>query len=130
MYELIVEREFCAAHAIVIAGEREPVHGHNWRVTLVVAGPRLDADGLLCDFHLVQAALDGVLKPWQNRDLNAVAPFDRLNPTAELVAHHIAATMAALLPEGVMVRSVRVSEAPGCAAVYRPALLTSGEDVP
>ena len=30
VYEITVEDEFCAAHAIVIRGEREAVHGHNW----------------------------------------------------------------------------------------------------
>src|SRR5690606_34763268 len=30
MYELKVQREFCAAHALMIKGQREPVHGHNW----------------------------------------------------------------------------------------------------
>ena len=124
MYELEVSAEFCAAHAIVIAGAREPVHGHNWRVTLTVAGPTLDADGLLCDFHAVGAALAEVTGCFANADLNATAPFDRVNPTAELVARHIAgavsARLAGVLPAGARVSACRVTEAPGCAATYRP----------
>lgn len=124
MYELAVETEFCAAHAIVMGGRREAVHGHNWRVTLTVAGPELDADGLLCDFHAVEGALAEVVGALHNSDLNAVAPFDRVNPTAEHVARHIAESVAerlgAGLAPGARVRSCRVTEAPGCSATYLP----------
>lgn len=120
MYELTVEREFCAAHAIVIAGEREPVHGHNWRVRLTVAGADLDADGLLCDFHELERNVDAALHRFRNADLNQTAPFDVVNPTAEHIARHIADAVADRLPAGVRVASVTVTEAPGCTATYRP----------
>jgi 6-pyruvoyltetrahydropterin/6-carboxytetrahydropterin synthase len=122
MFQLSVEHEFCAAHAIVIGGRREPRHGHNWRVTLTVAGESLDPEGLICDFHAVERALRETVAPFQNRDLNEVPPFDRSNPTAEMVARHIAERtgelLAPVLPRGVGVASCRVTEAPGCAATY------------
>ena len=124
MYELTVHAEFCAAHAIVMQGNREPTHGHNWRVTLTLSGEALDADGLLCDFHAVEAALAGVTAPFQNADLNTTPPFDRVNPTAEHVARHIVEAtqhaLASTLPPGTRVAACRVTEAPGCAATYRP----------
>lgn len=118
MFTLTLEDEFCAAHAIVINGGREPVHGHNWRVTAEVAGDRLDAEGLLCDFHALETRLARVIAPFRNADLNATPPFDRLTPTAEHVAKHIAEALTGGLPPGVRVRRVRVTEAPGCAATY------------
>ena len=93
MFELSIERRFSAAHAIVIGGERETTHGHDWRVTLVVSGAVLDDEGLLCDFHALEQALDAVLAPFHNNDLNATPPFDELNPTAENVARHIGRAM-------------------------------------
>lgn len=128
MYEVSVETEFCAAHAIVISGEREPVHGHNWRVGVTVSGGELDAEGLLLDFHALERLVGEIIGPFKNRDLNATAPFDRVNPTAEQVARHIAEGVARGLPglrKGnastlLRVESVRVTEAPGCAVVYRP----------
>lgn len=120
MFTLSIEAEFCAAHAIVMRGVREPVHGHNWKVTAVVAGDRLDADGLLCDFHAVQAVLAAAIAPFHNGNLNDTPPFDRVNPTAEHVARHIAGALGKGLSLGVAVRSVRVTEAPGCAATYMP----------
>ncbi len=124
MYELEVQGEFCAAHALSIGGVREAVHGHNWRVTVTIAGSTLDRDGLLCDFHTVESALREVIQPLHNADLNAAAPFTKENPTAENVARMIAREMAARLDGPLApharVAGVRVTEAPGCAATYRP----------
>jgi 6-pyruvoyltetrahydropterin/6-carboxytetrahydropterin synthase len=119
MFELSVEREFCAAHAIVINGHREPVHGHNWRVKVVVEGSQLDANGLLCDFHVIEREVDHTIAPFHNNNLNEVSPFDRINPTAEHVAQQIAHAIEKRLPKTATLRTVTVSEAPGCTATYR-----------
>jgi 6-pyruvoyltetrahydropterin/6-carboxytetrahydropterin synthase len=120
MYELSVHRVFCAAHAIDIRGEREPTHGHNWSVAAVVEGETLDADGLLCDFHDLERHIDEILAPLNNVNLNDTPPFDTVNPTAEHVARYLADELATRLPAPVRVRAVSVTEAPGCAATYRP----------
>jgi 6-pyruvoyltetrahydropterin/6-carboxytetrahydropterin synthase len=122
MFEVSVESEFCAAHAILIAGVREPNHGHNWRVTVTVRGESLDGEGLLCDFHAVESVLSEVIRPFQNSDLNQTPPFTDVNPTAEHVARHIGVEMNQRLrtsfARGASVYSVRVTEARGCAATY------------
>ncbi|MEM9373875.1 MAG: 6-carboxytetrahydropterin synthase [Planctomycetota bacterium] len=124
MFTVEITHEFAAAHAIVIAGNREPVHGHNWHVTAQLTGPTLDDDGLLCDFHTVHGVLVAILEPFHNNDLNAIPPFDEINPTAELIAKHIADELSdrlgPTLAESARVESVRVTESPGCAAIYRP----------
>lgn len=148
MYALTVETTFAAAHAIVIAGERERIHGHNWRVLATVEGESLDGEGLLVDFHALEGALGAIVGRFHNGSLNEVPPFTTVNPTAELVARHIADELAAWLVRTtgeagldsaggeadrglsghaaaggktrVRVRSVSVTEAPGCCAEYRP----------
>jgi len=123
MYEISIEHEFCAAHTIRIAGTQEPVHGHNFRITATIEGETLDADGLLCDFHTAEAVLREICRPFVNTDLNQIPPFDRTNPTAELIARHIADEMSGRLDGSLQpharVASVRVTEGPGCAATYR-----------
>lgn len=122
MYEITVEREFCAAHALTVSGIREPVHGHNFRVVVTIAGERLDDDGLLCDFHTVNAVLKDVCRPFVNANLNEVRPFDTVNPSAEHIARHIGDALAerldAALAPAARVASVSVSETTGCRAVY------------
>ncbi len=116
MFELTVQRDFRAAHAITMGGQREQTHDHCWHVSVVVQGDSLDGDGLLCDFHLIEHELEGVLDPLRDRDLNRTPPFDRLNPTAEHVARDIGTQLARRLPPGVGLKSVSVTEAPGCLA--------------
>ena len=118
MYELSIECDFVAAHAITMAGECEATHHHRWHVTVIVAGAQLDGDGLLCDFHILEHGLAQIVGRFDDGDLNAIAPFDRLNPTAEHLAHYIAQQMSERLPEGVALKQVSVTEAPGCCATY------------
>lgn len=120
MYELTVERVFCAAHAIVINGRREPVHGHNWRVRLTVSGRELDSNGLLCDFHALERVLDNVIGRYNNANLNEIPPFDRINPTAEAVARTIGEQVLPKLPRGVNLTRLALTEAPGCEATWQP----------
>ncbi len=137
MYELEVQGEFAAAHAILLNGTREPLHGHNWHVTVTLAGKDLDKEQLLCDFHEVERALRALIADWHNRNLNDCPPFaDKdgkpgLNPTAEAIARTISDQLSSrlgpVLKGRARLASVRVTEAPGCAATYRSFLpMTSG----
>ncbi len=128
MFSLTVEHTFSAAHALVISGAQEPLHGHDFHVTVTVEGlgeNPLDADGLLCDFHTVHDVLKAVCEPFHNNNLNRVEPFKSgLNPSAELIAKHLydqlAARLGASLAPNARVASVRISESPGCHAIYAP----------
>ncbi|MBX3321544.1 MAG: 6-carboxytetrahydropterin synthase [Phycisphaeraceae bacterium] len=122
MYEITVEHVFSAAHSVRIAGQSEPLHGHDWRVTATITAPRLDADGFVCDFHAAEEALAKVCLPFKNRTLNDVPPFADVNPSAEQVARVLAESLAVLLhpilPPDARLASLRVTEAPGCAATF------------
>ena len=83
-------------------------------------GATLDDDGLVCDFHELEARLDDIIRPFEGGDLNATPPFDRVNPTAEHVARHIADALLGTLPDGVRLQRATVTEAPGCRATYTP----------
>ncbi len=124
MFEITAEASFNAQHAILIHGDREPVHGHDWVVRATIAGPTLDREGLLCDFHAVESALRGITDPWNHDDLNHSEAFRgrKLEPTAENVAMVVAVELARalrdILPEGARVARVSVTEAPRCVATY------------
>jgi len=124
MFEITVEADFSAAHALSVAGIREPVHGHNWHVTVTLAGDELDDDGLLCDFHTVHDALLGIVDEFDNRNLNDHPSFRENNPSAERLAMHIAHELTervgAVLTPLARVSAVHVTEAPRCTAIYRP----------
>ena len=118
MFRLSINSSFSAAHALSIQGVREPVHGHDWQVQAVVEGPRLDSDGLLCDFHDLEALLAEILAPFQTANLNDAEAFAESNPSAEVVAQHIGDRLASALPAHVRPVQVSVTEAPGCMATW------------
>lgn len=119
-YEITTTATFSAAHAILIQGVREPLHGHDWTTTIRVQAPTLDDEGLLLDFHALHASLLKVIAPFQNANLNDTPPFTTVNPTAERVIEHIATEIAKDLPAGVSLSWCDITEAPGCIARYHP----------
>ncbi len=122
MYELAIQSSFTAAHALVIDDQRETPHQHDWKVTVEVAGDQLDRDNLLVDFHELERILEEIIAPFRESDLNQIHPFDIENPTAERVAEYIACAFDGLMPAryGARLKAVRLTEAPGCVATYRP----------
>ena len=120
MFEVSIERGFRASHALMLRGEREPVHWHDWKIVATVAGERLDADGMLVDFHALEQAVEGVVAPWIGKHLNDVLPEEFGNASAEQVAMCIARGITPSLPAGVALKNVRVMEAPNCVATFVP----------
>jgi 6-pyruvoyltetrahydropterin/6-carboxytetrahydropterin synthase len=118
-FAIVTEHTFAAAHQIVLYdGSLEPIHGHNWLVRVTVERDGLDAIGVVMDFHALHAQVEAILAPFRNRHFNEVPPFDRLSPTAEHIARHVAASLA--LPTDVRLRRVELLESPGCWAIYEP----------
>lgn len=125
MYELTISSSFVADHQLDMPGAGlEPLHGHDWKVAVSVAGERLGSDDMLVDFEALRNRLQTLLATLQGRNLNDLPEFEACNPSAERVADHIAAGMAAGLPAGVRLAWVEVEEAPGCRARYRPSAET------
>ncbi|MFG0306787.1 MAG: 6-pyruvoyl tetrahydropterin synthase family protein [Phycisphaerales bacterium JB040] len=124
MHAITVESEFSAAHALSIAGIREPLHGHDWHVTATIEGPTLDSDGLLADFHTIHDALAAITGEYHNSNLHDHADYAEANPSAEVVAETIAVRLAEAIGEGLAEHArlarVTVSEAPRCTATFTP----------
>ena len=121
MYEVSIERQFRAAHALRMAdGQMEPMHTHDWLVTVSVAASKLDAQDVVIDFHVLEANVGVILDELADRTLNELSPFAETNPSAERVAEHIANQLSPQLPQHVRLVRVTVTEAPGCMASYLP----------
>lgn len=119
-FEITATREFAAAHQLrLYDGSLEPLHGHNWSVLVTVGSAKLDAIGVVMDFHELERLLDRIISPLHNTHLNDVEPFkSSLNPTTENVALHVARSLK--LPANVRLLSVQVWETAQNSAVYRP----------
>jgi 6-pyruvoyltetrahydropterin/6-carboxytetrahydropterin synthase len=120
-WRLAVEESFSAAHALRnYGGKCENMHGHNYGVTAVVRGEKLDPDvGIVMDFGELRAALKAILSGLDHRNLSETPPFDTLNPSSENIAAHIYKELVnGLTGRGVEVVSVEVAEKPGQSAIY------------
>ena len=87
MFEVSVDDSFAAAHNLRnYKGKCENLHGHNYKVRVVLTGPRLDDTGLLYDFVHLKQVMRAVLGALDHKYLNETKPFDELNPSAENIA--------------------------------------------
>src|SRR3569623_342795 len=122
MFAIEVQRVFCAGHALRLPrGGVEPMHDHNFKVPVKIPCVQLDSLEIVIDFHPVEAALAAILEPWSNRNLNDIEPFkSKVNPSAERIAEQIGVGMMRAVEgaRGVRVAEVRVTEAPGCIAIW------------
>lgn len=121
MFEISIVETFTARHQLRdAAGALEPLHQHTWRVAVTVAGPRLDEQELLVDFSLLRHRLSAVLARLDDQNLNELAAFSGRNPSAEILARHVAERLVSEpLPTARLI-CVEVEEQPGCVARYRP----------
>ena len=119
MYELVVESEFSAAHRLRgYRGACEKLHGHNYRIELVVASEKLDALGMVADFRELKRLLQEAAERYDHAFLNDLAEFRKQNPTAENAARVLFEECSRRMPRGVRARSVTVWESPRCGARY------------
>jgi 6-pyruvoyltetrahydropterin/6-carboxytetrahydropterin synthase len=129
MFEVSVASSFSAAHQLRLPdGSAEPLHRHDWRVTVTCAGSALDEAGVLVDFEALRTRLNKLLATLNDQNLNALAVFAEREPTAERVAQHTAERLAVELPAAAVLKCVEVEEAPGCVARYFPPHVPSSKD--
>ena len=122
MFEISADYSFAAGHALRgYKGKCENVHGHNYRIQVIVAGEKLDSTGLLMDFVDLRGAIKGVAERLDHRFLNDLAPFDTLNPSAENLAQYFCEQLQGPIgANGLRVSQVTVWETGATSATYRP----------
>lgn len=119
MFELMVTGRFAAAHSLRnFKGRCEALHGHNWRVEVVVKGDTLDQADLVMDFGELKAAMNKVLDRLDHGYLNEIKPFDEYNPSSELIAKYLYEEIAKLLPPEVHMARVSAWESEDSRATY------------
>lgn len=115
--ELRKDVRFEAAHRLpnVPAGHKcERLHGHSFRVTLVVRGPVDPKLGWVVDYADIERAWKPLHELLDHRYLNDVPGLE--NPTSELVARFIAERLA--LPAGTLHAVVVHETCTASATVY------------
>lgn len=119
MYEIIVDGSFSATHALRMpGGAAEPLHGHDWKVSVCLARDTLDDTGFVADFEDVQRALTELTDELHHTCLNDHPLLSGLNPTTEVVARAVFERLRDNSSWCEELLSVSITEAPGCQARY------------
>lgn len=119
MFKAKVIGSFAAAHSLRgYQGDCEKLHGHNYRVEVVVAAEELDEIGILIDFREMKRILKIILDELDHCYLNELAAFSIANASAENLARHIYQRFAKELAGSLRMHEVTVWENDGCCVTY------------
>jgi len=119
MYSLKVLSYFSAAHKLRdYHGKCEVLHGHNWKVEVEIKAKDVGKDGMVVDFKVVKFLLKECLERLDHGYLNEISPFDKENPTSELIARYIFKTLKDKIPPTASLRKVSVWESETACASY------------
>lgn len=81
----IEDQYFDASHLLVgHSGKCRNMHGHTWKIKIIVAGNELDEIGMLVDFSILKKKLKNVLKEFDH----SVILWD-CDENNERITHHI-----------------------------------------
>jgi 6-pyruvoyltetrahydropterin/6-carboxytetrahydropterin synthase len=122
MYELKVITRFAAAHRLAMVGVKcENMHGHNWKIEVVLEGDRLNDAGVLMDFGEVKAHLRDIIGRLDHQFLNELPIFAGRQPSSERIAAFVADQLQrAIGAPGIRVRRVSAWESDDACATYIP----------
>ncbi|AEH23427.1 queuosine biosynthesis protein QueD [Thermodesulfobacterium geofontis OPF15] len=121
MFKLKVQDYFSSAHYLKdYKGPCEKIHGHNWKVELIVEGSELNSLDILIDFAILKKILKEVLFELDHKLLNEIPYFENINPSSERLAEYIFKKVKEKLSSypNVKVKEVTVFETEKAGATY------------
>jgi len=108
---------FEAAHKLEWHEKCKNLHGHNWKVEIVVYKEDLDSIGMVADFGLLKSKMNEVLDILDHKCLNELEYFEGLNPTSENIAKYIYLQYTKVI-DPIKVKSVSVWESDSSCVKY------------
>lgn len=120
MYRLMIESHFAAAHQLRgYEGKCEALHGHNWRVQIMVKTDVLNSIGIGVDFKILKDILKEILDQLDHTFLNEIDTFREINPSSENLASKIFQEFSeSLVDESAQIEWVKVWESDNACAQY------------
>lgn len=119
MYEVIIKTEFASAHNLRdYNGACEAVHGHNWKIDIIVETEEVDEMGLAIDFNLLKEKSGRIIGDLDHIYLNEHEAFKVKNPSSENIAKYIFDEMRKELGSKARIKKITVWETDDAAASY------------
>jgi len=118
-YYIKTVTDFAAAHSLRgYDGACQRLHGHNWKIEVEAKSDTLNEIGIVIDFKLLKSHVKTIIDKLDHYYLNDIAPFDKINPTAENIAKYFYDELDLLLTESVKINSVVIWETDRACARY------------
>jgi 6-pyruvoyltetrahydropterin/6-carboxytetrahydropterin synthase len=90
MYKIKINSNFSAAHFLRgYEGKCENLHGHNWKVEVLVSSKVLNSCGMVMDFSELKKITFCILEELDHKYLNELPYFTDTNPSSENIAGYI-----------------------------------------
>jgi 6-pyruvoyltetrahydropterin/6-carboxytetrahydropterin synthase len=121
MFRLFVRDSFAAAHRLEnYHGKCEYLHGHTFKVEVLVEGDQIKEGGMLLDFTILKGHLHSILEDLDHKYINEIPFFRERTSSSEYLALYIHSRLKDQIKEnGVTVAEVRVWESDNTYAAYR-----------
>ena len=125
MYKIRVISHFGAAHFLKgYKGKCESLHGHNWKVEVIVSGNKLDSLGMVMDFSQLKKLVNGSIVSLDHKSLNDIDYFQKHNPSSEEIAKYIFHKLQPkILEKNCILEEVQVWETENSCAIYQLSLI-------
>ena len=119
MYEIMIKTEFASAHNLRnYNGVCETLHGHNWKIDILVETKDLDETGLAVDFNVLKKKSNDIINDLDHIYLNEHEAFREINPSSENIAKYIYNQLTMSLAGEAKVKKITVWETDCAAASY------------
>jgi len=95
MFRLRVQNSFSAAHSLTnYKGDCAKLHGHNWKIEIIVAKETVNNIGISIDFKEAKRILKELVDTLDHEYLNNMDEFKNMNPTAENISQYMFETLS------------------------------------
>jgi len=119
MYTVRVTDSFSSAHSLKFSQSKcENLHGHNWKVEVLICGTGLDKSGMLMDFDKLKAILRKIISKLDHKNLDDVQFLRGHSPSSEVIAEYIFSELVPNIPKELLMKEVRVWESTDSCASY------------
>lgn len=118
MYELSIKGDFASSHSLRgHSGKCKNLHGHTWKVKVVIEGKQLNDIGMVADFAFIKRHLKIFLSKLDHTHLNDLDFFKKINPTSENLAKYIYDEFSKMC-QPLKIREVQVLESDSTSVTY------------
>ena len=120
MFKIKVVTHFSAAHFLRnYKGKCENLHGHNWKVEVLVSRANLNSLGMAMDFSDLKKMTQSAIDEFDHQQLDNIEYFKKHNPSSEEIARYIFSKLKKeIYAKNCQLEEIRVWETENSCAVY------------